>query len=162
VAVLAGHGGDTRRPRRRHTRRTHRPGRSVMKEALAARKAKVALAGLGYWGPNLLRSLVALAGSEHVVGVDRALDRADSAAGPGDGAAESTRRRVPPARLPVRRRGLGVTLVARAEQGAQHRDRRGPADAGVRRPAGGTTDPALRQGHQPDRSGQLRRAPADV
>ncbi len=46
-----------------------------MKEALAARGAKVALIGLGYWGPNLLRSLVALAGSEHVVVVDRAIDR---------------------------------------------------------------------------------------
>ena len=50
-----------------------------MKEALAARGAKVALVGLGYWGPNLLRSLVAMAGSEHVVVVDRAVDRVATA-----------------------------------------------------------------------------------
>src|SRR5262245_7313759 len=50
-----------------------------MKEALAARGAKVALVGLGYWGPNLLRSIVAMAGSEHVVVVDRALDRVAAA-----------------------------------------------------------------------------------
>jgi predicted dehydrogenase len=46
-----------------------------MKEALAARGAKVALVGLGYWGPNLLRSLAAMAGAEHVVVVDQSVER---------------------------------------------------------------------------------------
>ena len=50
-----------------------------MKEALTARNAKVALVGLGYWGPNLLRSLATMAGSEHVVVVDRAVDRVATA-----------------------------------------------------------------------------------
>jgi len=50
-----------------------------MKEALAARGAKVALVGLGYWGPNLLRSLAAMAGSEHVVVVDRSVERVANA-----------------------------------------------------------------------------------
>lgn len=36
---------------------------------------KVALVGLGYWGPNLLRNLVALVGPDSVVVVDNSLDR---------------------------------------------------------------------------------------
>lgn len=36
---------------------------------------KVALVGLGYWGPNLLRNLVALIGPQSVVVVDHSLDR---------------------------------------------------------------------------------------
>lgn len=36
---------------------------------------KVAIVGLGYWGPNLLRNLVALIGPESVVVVDHSLDR---------------------------------------------------------------------------------------
>ena len=36
---------------------------------------KVAIVGLGYWGPNLLRNLVALVGPESVVVVDHSLDR---------------------------------------------------------------------------------------
>ncbi|HSH61473.1 MAG TPA: Gfo/Idh/MocA family oxidoreductase [Acidimicrobiales bacterium] len=36
---------------------------------------KTAIVGLGYWGPNLLRNLVALRGPEAVVVVERSLDR---------------------------------------------------------------------------------------
>jgi predicted dehydrogenase len=36
---------------------------------------KVAIVGLGYWGPNLLRNLVALIGPDSVVVVDHSLDR---------------------------------------------------------------------------------------
>ena len=36
---------------------------------------KVAIVGLGYWGPNLLRNLVAQVGPESVVVVDNSLDR---------------------------------------------------------------------------------------
>ena len=51
----------------------------VMNTLRNAGYLKVALVGLGYWGPNLLRSLASMAGSEHIVVVDRALDRVATA-----------------------------------------------------------------------------------
>lgn len=36
---------------------------------------KIAVVGLGYWGPNLLRNLVALVGADSVVMVEQSLDR---------------------------------------------------------------------------------------
>ncbi len=42
---------------------------------------KIAIVGLGYWGPNLLRNLVALVGAESVVMVEQSLDRIAAMAG---------------------------------------------------------------------------------
>ncbi len=38
-------------------------------------RSKIAVVGLGYWGPNLLRNLVATVGGDQVVAVDSSLDR---------------------------------------------------------------------------------------
>lgn len=46
----------------------------------AAGDFKVALVGLGYWGPKLLRNLVSLLGVSNVVAVDRSMERIAAAA----------------------------------------------------------------------------------
>ena len=40
-----------------------------------SRKSAIAVVGLGYWGPNLLRNLVATVGGDQVVAVDASVDR---------------------------------------------------------------------------------------
>lgn len=42
---------------------------------IAGGRSKFAVVGLGYWGPNLLRNLIATVGATNVIAVDRSVDR---------------------------------------------------------------------------------------
>src|SRR6478735_1430532 len=54
----------------RHETRQHHEARGT--------RMKIAVVGLGYWGPKLLRNLVALRGADRIVVVDRDLARVEA------------------------------------------------------------------------------------